>query len=95
MENFPGFTRLQILAEIQNMMTEYIVNLQFAGRITFMSMYHERKQIILYFEFQDRTRICKNIRARALVDLGLDQKRNGTELILTSRVENGFASLRT
>ena len=39
MENFPGFTILQILAEIQNMMTETKCEPeQFPGRIIFMSM---------------------------------------------------------
>ena len=41
MANFPGFTPLQILAEIQNMMTEIKCELeQCQGRIIFMSMYN-------------------------------------------------------
>ena len=39
MEDFPGFTTLQILAAIQNMMTENLE--QFPGRIIFMSMYND------------------------------------------------------
>ena len=39
-KNFPGFTTLQILAKIQNMMTEIKCEPeQFQGRIIFMSMY--------------------------------------------------------
>ena len=39
-KNFPGFTTLQILAEIQNKMTEIQCEFeQFPGRIIFMSMY--------------------------------------------------------
>ena len=41
-ENFPGFTSLQILAEIQNMMTEMKCELeQFQGRII---LYGEKKE---------------------------------------------------
>ena len=41
-KNFPGFTTLQILSEIQNMMTEIQCELQqFQGRIIFMSMYND------------------------------------------------------
>ena len=36
---FPGFTTLQILAAIQNMITENPK--QFPGRIIFMSMYND------------------------------------------------------
>ena len=40
--NFPGFTALQIVAEIQNMMTEIKCEPeQFPGRIIFMSMYND------------------------------------------------------
>ena len=39
---FPGFTTLQILFEIQNMMTEVKCEPhQFQGRIIFMSMYND------------------------------------------------------
>ena len=39
---FPGFTTLQILAEIQNMMTETQCEPdQFQGRIIFMSMHND------------------------------------------------------
>ena len=41
-KNFPGFTTLQILAEIQNMMTEIKCELeQFQGRRICMSMYND------------------------------------------------------
>ena len=41
-KNFPGFTTLQILAEIQKMMTKIQCELeQFKGRIIFMSMYND------------------------------------------------------
>ena len=39
---FPGFTPLDILAEIQKMMTEMKCEPEhFQGRIIFMSMYHD------------------------------------------------------
>ena len=42
MENFQGFTTWQILAEIQNMMTETKCEPeQFQGRIIFMSTYND------------------------------------------------------
>ena len=41
-KKFPGFTTVQILAEIQNMMTEIKCEPeQFQGRIVFMSMYND------------------------------------------------------
>ena len=41
-KNFPGFTTLQTLAEIQNMMSEIQCEPeQFPGRIICMSMYHD------------------------------------------------------
>ena len=41
-KNFPGFTELQILAEIQNMMIEVKCEPeQFPGRIIFLSMYND------------------------------------------------------
>ena len=41
-KNFPGFTALQILAEVQNMMTETRCEPeQFQGRIIFMSVYND------------------------------------------------------
>ena len=41
-ENFPGFTTLQILAEIQTVMREMICEpKQFKGRIIFMSMFYD------------------------------------------------------
>ena len=41
-KNFPGFTTLQILAEIQNMIAEIQCEAeQFSERIVFMSMYND------------------------------------------------------
>ena len=41
-KHFPGFTTLEILAEIQNMMTDIQCEPeQFPGRIIFMSMYND------------------------------------------------------
>ena len=71
---FPGFTTLQILAEIQNMMSEIQCKFeQFPGRIIFMSMYNDivwgekKERRIVYCEFPNRSRICKRILARTLV----------------------------
>ena len=51
----------------------------------------QRKQRIVYCEFPNRGRICNRIRARTFGRfLGLDQKRNGAELIRSSRTENGI-----
>ena len=73
-KNFSGFTTLQILAEIQNMMTETQCEPEhFPGRIIFMSMYNDivwgekRKRRLVYWEIPNRSRICKKIRARTLV----------------------------
>ena len=69
-KNFPGFATLQILAEIQNMMTEIQCEPeQFPGRIIFMPMKRKRKRRMVYCEFPNRSRMCKKIRARTL---GLD-----------------------
>ena len=64
---------LQILAEIQNMMTEIKCEPeQLPGRIIFMSMYNdivrgEKKETkIVYCEFLNCSRICEKIRARPL-----------------------------
>ena len=72
--NFPGFTTLQILAEIQTMMAEMKCEPeQFQGRIIFMSMYSDivwrekETEKLVYCEFQDRCKLCLKIRARTLV----------------------------
>ena len=73
-KNFPGFTTLQLLAEIQNMMTEIQCELeQLPGRIIFMSMYKDivrrekGNEELSIATFPNRTRICKKICARTLV----------------------------
>ena len=65
---------MQILAEIQKMLTEMQCEPeQFLGRIILMTMYNDiiwrekRKQRIMYCEFQNRSRKCKKICARTLV----------------------------
>ena len=69
---FPGFTTVQILAEIQNMMILCKPE-QFPGRIIFMSLHNDivlwekRKQRIVYREIQNLCRRCKKIRARTWV----------------------------
>ena len=58
------FTTLQILAEIQNIMTEIQCEPeQFPRRIIFMSMDTD----MVLGEFQNRSRLCKKIRVRTLV----------------------------
>ena len=94
---FPGFTTLQILAEIHNMMTEVQCELeQFFGRIIFMSMYQD-----MYGE-KKKTKNCvlriphpwQDMQEDSHTDIGrfsgLNQKRNGTELTRTSRTGNGI-----
>ena len=55
---FPGFTALQILAEIQNTMTETQCELeQCQGRIIFMSMYND---IVWRQEGNDKIRIANS-----------------------------------
>ena len=71
---FPGFTTLQILAEIQNMMTETRCEPeQIPGRIIFMSMYNDivwkgkGNQEMCIANSKNRSILCKKIRARTLV----------------------------
>ena len=98
---FPGFTTLQILGEIQNMMTETQCEPeQFQGRMIFMSMYND----IVWGEKGNEElwianfKIVEDSAKRFAHDIGrfldLDQKRNGTELVRTNRMENGIESLR-
>ena len=72
--NFRGFTALQILAEIQNMMTETQCEPeQFPGRIILMSMHNRHcternsKRRIVYCEFPNCDRLFKKICAQTLV----------------------------
>ena len=70
---FPKFTTLQILNEIQNMMTETQCEPeQFPGRIIFMSMYNdivgrEKGNEELCSANSKKSRLCEKIRARTLV----------------------------
>ena len=101
---FPGFTTLQILSEVQNMMTEIQCELeQFPGTIIFMPTYND---IVWREEGNNEMCIANSLSAAeyarrfdARTDIGhflsLDQKRNGSELARRSRMENGIASLRT
>ena len=72
-ENFPEFTTLQILAEIQNMVTETQFEPAFPRtdhvhvNVQRHCMERTWKRKIVYCEFPHRNRICKKIRARTLV----------------------------
>ena len=72
---------------------------QFQGRIIYMSIYNNivwEQGRNLYCELQNCSRLCeKDSRTDIGRFMGLDQKRNGTELTLTNRMENGIDSLRT
>ena len=102
-KNFTGFTAWQILAEIQNMMTEIQCEReQFSGRITSMSMFNDivwrekGNEELCIANSPNRSGMYKKIRARTLGHfLGLDQRRNGTELIRTNHMENGIESQNT
>ena len=70
---------------------------QFPGRIIFMSMYNDivwertRKRRIMVCEFPNLCGLCeKDSRTDIGRFLGLDQRRNGTELTRTNRMENGL-----
>ena len=93
-KNFPGFIPSQILAEIQNMMTEFFyVNLNNSeDRIIFMSMYNDtvyggeqgNKDMCVLRILQNCSRLSEKIRARTLVvSWAWIQKSSGTELIRT------------
>ena len=101
-KTFHGFTTLQILAEIQNMMSEVKCEPeQLQGLIVFMSMKTdivERKKgnretcianSLIGAEYA-RKIVCKDMKGRFL---DLDQRRNGTELTHANRMENGIVSL--
>ena len=73
-KKFPRFTTLQTLAEIQNMMTELQCEPeQSPGRIIFMSVYNDSvwgekgNKEMCTANSQNRSRICKKIRARTSV----------------------------
>ena len=98
----PGFTTLQILAEIQNMMTEIQCELELLiGRIIITSMYND----IVCGEKGEKELCIANSKTVAEYAtrfahghwsfLGLGSEKKGAELILTSRTENGIVSLRT
>ena len=100
-KNIQGFTTLQILAEIQNMMTETQCELkQFQGRMIFISMFHD----IVWVKEGNKNcalripRLWQIMREDSHTYVGrfsgLDQKRNGSELVRTNRRENGIESLR-
>ena len=99
---FSGFTTLQILAEIQNMMTEIqCESEQFSGRIIFMSMYND----IVWGEKGNEDLGIANSQIEAEYVrrfahghwsfLGLGSERNGPELTRTNWMENEMVSLRT
>ena len=76
---FPGFTALQILAEIQNMMTELQCEPeQFPGRIIFEEVNEDFSKVVAGYANDSRTDIGRF--------LGLDQTRNGAELTRASRI---------
>ena len=91
---------MQILAEIQKMMTEMKCEPeQFQGRIIFMSMFYD-----IVWEKKETEKLVLRILLwlqimleNSLKDigrfLGLDQKRIGAELTYTNQMENGTASL--
>ena len=99
-KNFPGFTTLQILAEIQTMMTEIKCEPeQFHGRIIFMSMFYgivwgekETEKLVLRILVLLQI-MLENSRKDICRFLGLDQKRSGTELTYNNQMENGTMSL--
>ena len=91
-ENFTGITTLQILAEIGKMMNEILCEPeQFTARIIFVSMYNDS----VWGEKGNEELCIANSRTDVGRFLCLYQKRSGTELIRTNRMENGIASRRT
>ena len=92
-KNFPGFTKLQILDEIQKMMTESTCEPeQFKGRIIFMERTGKHR-IFLRILLQLRIML-----ADSCLDVGhfgdLDQRRNGMVLILINQTEMGTRLLK-
>ena len=70
---FPGFTTLQILAEIQNIRLKLSVNLSNSKdgssscQCTTTLLERRRKRRIVYCEFPNRSKLCEKIRALTLV----------------------------
>ena len=95
-----GFTTLQILAEIQKMMNK--MQCEPTGCMIFVSMYNDT-----VWEKKKETKNCvlripkpwEEMQEDSRTDigrfLGLDQKRNGTELTRFNRMVNGIMSLKT
>ena len=95
-EIFPGFPTMGILEEIQKYMIELQCEPeQFEGRIIFMSMYND-----IIWENKETQKNVRRILLQLRImladsrsDVGhfwnLDQRRNGTELILINQMENG------
>ena len=99
-KNFCGFTTLQILAEFQNIMSEIKCELEhFLGLVIFMSMFYD----IVWWKKGNReigvpnsligAEYVENLRKDIGRFLGLDQRRNGTELTHANRMESGIVSL--
>ena len=99
-KNFQGFTTLGILDAIQKMMTEFKCELEhFQGRIIFMSMYND---IVWRKRGNTENCIANSLRvtehARRFTQghwsfLG-PPRRNGTEPIPQTRMENGIKLLK-
>ena len=100
---FAGFTTLQILVEIQQVMIEMQCEPgQLKGRIIFMSMYNDTVWGQTKETKTDALRIpepWQDLQKDSHKDigrfLGLDQKRNGADQTRTSRMENRMMSLNT
>ena len=100
--SFPGFTTLGILDEIQKMMTESKCEPEnFTGKIIFMSMYNDidwtkrgNKENCIANAHRE-LRMLEDSREDIGHFLGLDRRRNGTELMSPNRMENGLKLLRT
>ena len=93
--NFPGFTTLKILDEIQKMMTELQCEPeQLKGRIIFMSLYND----IVWENEETKTIVLRilsklqSMLADSHQDVGpfwdQDPRRNGMEPIQTNRIES-------
>ena len=84
------------LEEIQKLTTELQCEpAQFKGGLIFMSMYNdivwrERRNAEMFYEFCYGCELCSQIPARTFGHFwDLDQRGNGTGLILTNPMENG------
>ena len=98
--NFPGFTTLQILAEIQKLMTESMCELeQIQGRIILMSMCNDivwgeegNNELCIANSFLVAEYARRNAPGHWSF-LGPAQKSSGTEVTYTNQMENGTKSL--